>query len=197
MTKGGVTGGRCRFLYIVSNLCDEIPPAADKRVQRFVYVGVIFARAAALGIEKYSTICYDVLDTREKPTPIAWRQRVDFSDGVRLAPICNVFRQVYCTSKLHACQGVKAKGLIDFTNNGAGLPLMSNNATGGFCMSENTTNSTKMTPEQLARRAEYLRKYRRLYPRKVQCWRDRWILKRAKQLQAQAEAEAVTDDGEH
>lgn len=63
-------------------------------------------------------------------------------------------------------------------------------------MSENTTNSTKrMTPEQLARHAEYLRAYRKRFPERCARWRDNWVLKRAEKLRAQAEA--VTDDGEH
>lgn len=45
------------------------------------------------------------------------------------------------------------------------------------------------TDEQRQRNAAYLREYRKRNPDKVRAWRDRYVLKRAAKLQAEAEAE--------
>lgn len=57
-------------------------------------------------------------------------------------------------------------------------------------------NKRTYTPDQLARRAEYLRRYRAEHPDKVRAWRDAYILRRAARLQAEAaEAEGGREHG--
>ena len=53
----------------------------------------------------------------------------------------------------------------------------------------------RYTPEQLAHRAEYLRRYRAAHPEASKRWRRNYILRAAARMQAEAEAEGGADRG--
>lgn len=131
----------------------------------------------------------------EKPTPSRQANGLTSQNGY--ARLCGrslcLCRQEHYTRILCKSQETNL-----FLQMGNGLPLCQKYMTGGFSMSRtSTTTSTKrrFTPEQLAHRAEYQRRYRREHPEASRRWWRSYVLRKAARLQAEAEAEGGADRG--
>lgn len=60
---------------------------------------------------------------------------------------------------------------------------------------DNTSTKRRYTPDQMAQRAAYLRKYRAEHPDATRRWREDYILRKATKLQAERKAREAAEHG--
>ena len=148
-------------------------------------------------LAQYPFLCYNLVQTKRKANPQPPSNGLTSQNGY--ARLCGrslcLCRQEHYTRILCKSQETNL-----FLQMGNGLPLCREYTTGGFSMSTtgtSTTTSTKrrFTPEQLAHRAEYQRRYRREHPEASRRWWRSYVLRKAARLQAEAETEGGVDRG--
>lgn len=147
-------------------------------------------------LAQYPLLCYNLVQTKRKANPQPPSNGLTSQNGyARLVVVLCPLQ----TGPLYTSIVQESRDQIVFTM-GDGLPLCREYTTGGFSMSTtgtSTTTSTKrrFTPEQLAHRAEYQRRYRREHPEASRRWWRSYVLRKAARLQAEAEAEGGADRG--